>query len=126
MTDKPSVPPVSPLPPGGGLHAPNNTGIVTQGQTGNNTIINHGTEKLKFTDILGQELLAKVPMGKPVNVRAIGSPSDQNVGIQIANFLRANGYQVEISVIGGVSPPPDHALTWDASRSQLNVAPSVR
>jgi hypothetical protein len=124
MSDKPS-PPSGPSG-NSGIVAPNNSGIITQGQTGNNTVINQAPGKLQFSDALGAELLAKIPNNKLINLMAVGSPSDQNVGLQIAKFLQAHGYQLSISIIGMMAPPPDRTLVWDAARSELIVAPSAR
>jgi hypothetical protein len=111
-------------PTGGGINAPNNSGIITQGQTGNNTIINQ-RPKLTFTDALGQELLVKIPKDKPVEVLGVGSQSDINVALQIGAFLSRNGYVVTINGAGVLSPPPERAITWNPIASRLIVAPSA-
>jgi hypothetical protein len=82
-------------------------------------------QKLRFTDAVGEQLLSTIPKGL-VNVQAVGSLSDQNVGFQIANFLKSHGYFVQISRIGQMMPPPDRPLMWDAASATLTVAPSVR
>jgi hypothetical protein len=108
---------------------PNQSGNFNSNQQGgvtNQTYINQAPEKLKFTDALGAELLARLPKDKPITIRAVGSQSDQMVGIQIANFLKSNGYHIMIGLYGGISPPPDHPLTWNAIALELTVAPSVR
>lgn len=114
-------PPAAP-PPG----ATGNFNYNQQGGVTNQTYINEAPPKLSFSDALGAELLSKIPKDKPINLMIVGSNSDAEVGMQIANFLTTNGYKVQISRIGMLVPPPDHPLTWVASSSSLIVAASIR
>jgi hypothetical protein len=111
------------------FNAPNNSGIITNGQTGGtNTIINQQPPKLTFTDALGTELLAKLRKDELVAIHAVGSPSDIAVGVRIADFLKANGYKVDVTAFGVLVPPPDDPLTLEVRNSvqYLTVAPAVR
>lgn len=108
------------------ISAPNNQGIVTENQSGGTNIIYRTHPKLQFSGEIGSELLKTIPKGKPVVVQAVGSNSDAQVGIQIAEFLRANGYKVDLWRIGMMSPPPDHPLEWNPRNSTLIVAPGAQ
>jgi hypothetical protein len=110
-------------PPSG---ASGNFNYNQQGGVTNQTYINKAPQKLTFSDALGAELLAKLPKDKPINLMVVGSNSDASVGAQIADFLTANGYKVQISRIGILVPPPDHPLTWVAASSSLIVAASAQ
>ena len=105
-----------------------NFSINQQGGTVNQTYINQNQPKLTFTDAIAHELLSKIPNDKPIRVRAVGSVSDLQVGIQIANFLKKNGYKVELDTIGILAPPPEHALEIRDLPSEriLTVTPAVR
>ena len=87
---------------------------------------NFGPQKLQFTDALGAVLLAKLPKENGIDILAVGSPSDWNVGQQIYDFLKSNGYQVSIQRAGVLAPPPDGPLVWNTQNSVLTVAPSAR
>jgi hypothetical protein len=115
--------PSSPTPPPG---ASGNFNYNQQGGVANQTYINQAPPKLTFSDALGAELLAKLPKDKPINLMVVGSNSDAAVGMQIADFLTANRYKVQISRIGVLVPPPDHPLTWVAASSSLIIAANVR
>jgi hypothetical protein len=87
-----------------------------------------GGSELQFTSALGDQLLQEIPSGEPVEVDAIGSASEQEVGLQIAGFLRDHGYVVFTLRATAISPPPDGPLTvidggW---KWYLEVAPGVR
>jgi hypothetical protein len=84
--------------------------------------------ELQFTSVLGDQLLREIPIGEAVEVDAIGSLSDQEVGLEIAGFLRDHGYVVFTLRATAISPPPDGPLTvidggW---KWYLEVAPGVR
>ena len=105
--------------------ASGNFNFNQQGGTVNQTYVNQAPPKLKFTEALGAEVVAKLPRDKPIRVAAVGSKADQAVGVEFANFLQSRGYTVTLALIGIMGPPPDHPLTWDADASQLIVAPGV-
>lgn len=73
-----------------------------------------GRQRFVFTPVIEQEILAKVPRNNPLPVWIVGSMSAQQVGHEIVNFLRANGYVVsEVNTAGMMSPPPSGPLTYD-------------
>ena len=118
--NKPAIPQIS---TGSG-----NFSINQQGGSLTQNYINQVPEKLKFTDALCTELLAKIGKDKPLRIIAVGSSSDQIVGQQINTFLRANGYETSLMTVGVMGPPPDQALTLSEfpNARQLVVAPSIR
>jgi hypothetical protein len=105
----------------------NNSGIITQGQTGNNTII-VGPSRLQFSTAIGEELFQKLPKGKPVRVRAIGSASDQAVAQQYGGFLQSKGVKIaNWDQIAMLSPPPDGKLSITDTPTEVivTIAPSA-
>ena len=88
----------------------NNQGIITQGQTGNNTI-NVGSVKLAFDQAIADELASKLPTGKPVSLIGIGSDSDQAIAYKYLEFLQTKGFQVQWGRAGMVISPPDQKIT---------------
>jgi hypothetical protein len=105
----------------------NNQGIITQGQIGNNTI-NVGPTKLTFDQAIAEELVSKLPTGKPVRLRGVGSQNDQAVVSQYQQFLQDRGFQVARDVIGMLSPAPDHKITLgdpNAAQMVVVIAPSA-
>jgi hypothetical protein len=109
------------------INAPDNRGIITQGQSGGTNIINQAVPDLVFTPQVAADLLAKIPKGKPIFIEIIGpKPSDIATGIQIKDFLIANGYQVKYSSAMNRLPQPPYQLEWNPTASVLTIAPSVK
>ena len=103
----------------------NNRGIITEGQRGNNYIINIGRQRLEYDDQVAQRLLAKIPKSEPITFQAVGSMADQGIGKQYAAFLQANGVKIsEMRLIGMLAPPPSEQVNWDADRRIVTIAPS--
>lgn len=96
---------------------------------GNNNSLcnNYGPQKLVFSEALGNLLLERMPIKKPVTLEAIGSPSDWKVGADIQAFLQKNGYSTDLSTIGMQVPPPMHkiSLTILPDHYILTVSPSL-
>lgn len=96
--------------------------LPMSGDTYNNSGTNYGhmgpvhigRQRFVFTPEVGQEILTKVPRNNPLPVWIIGSARAQQVGRQVVNFLRENGYTVS-DVISGeiVSPLPSGPLTYE-------------
>jgi hypothetical protein len=109
----------------------NNQGIITQGQTGNNTII-VGTPKLQFTTALGEELIRKLPTGKSIRIRSVGSNGDQSVADQYEAFLQQRGFNIAYRdiIYGLLNPPPEQKISIMDNRDNpseviVTIAPSV-
>jgi hypothetical protein len=103
-----------------------NQGIITQGQQGNNTII-QAPVRAQFTDQIKSEILQKIPKGT-VDLRTIGGEADQAIGNEVHQFLMQNGYNVQRSIIGMMAPPPDRPFSanTNGSNTVFTVAPSAR
>jgi hypothetical protein len=77
--------------------------------------------------MLEAQLLRQIPTDEAVEVDAIGSPAEQEMGLEIASFLREHGYVVSTLRVGAMSPSPDGPVTLihDGSKWYLEVAPGV-
>jgi hypothetical protein len=104
-----------------------NQGIITQGQTGNNTI-NVAPQRLPFDPGIGDQLVSKLPPGKTILLQSVGSNADQAVATQYQQYLLSKGFQVERMSIGMMAPPPDHKITigdTSAEKVVVIIAPSA-
>ena len=103
----------------------NNQGIITQGQQGNNTII-QAPARAEFTPQLQSEILQKIPKG-PIELITVGGEADQAIGNQVHAFLNQSGYTVTRTAAGIYAPPPSHPYSMAVgTHSTLIVAPSAR
>jgi hypothetical protein len=86
-----------------------------------------GTPKLTFDQKIAEELLSKIPAGKPILLQSVGSPRDQAVADQYQNFLQGRGLNLSRAVIGMMSPPPDDKLSVadNGARVVVTIAPSA-
>ncbi len=103
--------------------------VTSYGQQGGITAgtVNIGPQRLAFSPDLGNELLAKMSNKKKVIIRSIGGYADQAVASEIKDFLQRNGYEVTLTPIGMLMPPPDHKISLGESPDGyvLTVAPSA-
>ena len=67
--------------------------------------LNIAPSRWAFSDQLGNQLLADMPMKKPVFMTSVGGIADQKVATDIQNFLQNNGYQY-IGLLWGFWFPP--------------------
>ncbi len=89
----------------------NNQGIITQGQIGNNTI-NVAPPRLIFDPGIAEELIRRLPTGKPIALQTVGGNRDQDVATQYQQYLESHGYhQMTRAMIGVMAPPPDFPIT---------------
>jgi hypothetical protein len=105
----------------------NNQGIITQGQTGNNTII-QGPVRLSFTQEIADDLVSRLPAGKTIVLQSIGSNLDQAVADQYQQYLQAKGFEIERAQIGMMMPPPNYKITLgnpSAPKMIVIIAPSA-
>jgi hypothetical protein len=87
-----------------------------------------GTNPLAFDRAMADQLVGKLPTGKPIDVVAVGSPADWGVAGQYAEYLKTKGFKVTLSRIGMIFPPPDQKIKiGDASDPRVGViiAPSA-
>jgi hypothetical protein len=104
-----------------------NQGIITQGQTGNNTI-NVAPPRLAFDTGIGDQLVSKLPPDKTIVLQTVGNNADQAVASQYQQYLLSKGFQVERMSIGMMGPPPDHKITigdTSAEKVVVIIAPSA-
>jgi hypothetical protein len=86
------------------------------------------TNTLAFDPEIADQLVGKLPGGKPIDVVAVGSPADWGVAGQYAEYLKTKGFEVTLTKVGMVSPPPDQKIKiGDASDPRVGViiAPSA-
>lgn len=104
----------------------NNQGIITQGQQGNNTIINE-RKRLEFSEDVGLKLVAKLVEKIPLTVIVVGSETDFKIGNQFADFLIKNGYEVVVGHTSIISPTPDAKISIQRlqERYAVIIAPSA-
>ena len=122
------------LLPDGNAQAPSavNQGpgsAYSYGQQGGVTAgtINIAPGRLAFTEQLGNELLSKMPVKKPVRIQSVGGNADQLIANEIQVFLQQQGYSVQRTMIGMMAPPPDRPITLTESPDSysLTIAPSA-
>lgn len=105
----------------------NNQGIITQGQIGNNTI-NVAPPRLIFDFGIAEELIRRLPTGKPIALQTVGGNRDQDVATQYQQYLESHGYhRMTRAMIGVMAPPPDFPITIrdEPERVYVIIAPSV-
>ena len=105
----------------------NNSGIVTQGQIGNNTLV-QGNQRLQYSDALAEQLVSKLTdKAKPVRLMSIGGNADQETGSKFQAFLERRGFKVERMAIGQMAPPPERKLIYQETPQEyvVQVAPSA-
>jgi hypothetical protein len=99
-----------------------NQNVASHNQSGGITAhtVYVGAAKLRFDPAVAEELLRKIPSGKPVLLRGIGSTSDQAVVTEYQSFLESRGVKIDRAMIGTLSPPPDQkSLSWTKVRKSL-------
>jgi hypothetical protein len=78
---------------GGGVTAPGNSGIITQGQSGGTNIVNQKPSQRHMTPELVEQILRDVPKDKPVTVTApMGNDEAITFAQAIFDLLKARGY----------------------------------
>ena len=102
----------------------------TSNQSGGTDILNIvGPQRLLFDATIGDQLASKLPIGKSIEILAVGSRTDWNIADQYAQYLRAKGFAVSFSRSSETVPPLDRKITIrdDPTTSPLVViiAPSA-
>jgi hypothetical protein len=83
---------------------------------------------LKFDTSIANDLVAKLPSGKPIKARTAGSNSDQAVATEYLAYLQNRGVRLsERMMIGMALPPPEHKIVIDENAQEvvLTIAPSA-
>lgn len=102
--------------------------INTFNQSGGNNTINVAPTRLPFDSAIGDQLISKLPPGKPIAVMGVGSQSDWAIADQYTQYLKSKGFDVNLSLIGMMAPPPDHKISIgdpNATRVTVIIAPSA-
>lgn len=116
---------------GGSVPTINNFGpsINTTNQSGGNNTINVAPTRLPFTTDLADQLIGRLPTGKPILLTSIGGNADQAIADQYQQYLQSKGFEVERTMIGMASPPPDHKITLgnpNNPKMVVIIAPSAQ
>ena len=72
--------------------------------------ITNNAPGLAFDRAIADQMVGKLPRGKPIDVVAVGSPADWEVVGQYAEYLKTKGFKVTLSRMGKVVPPPDQKI----------------
>ena len=102
----------------------------TSNQSGGADILNIiGPQRLLFDATIGDQLASKLPIGKSIEILAVGARPDWNIADQYAQYLKAKGFDVSFSRTSETVPPLDHKITIsdDPTKSPIVVivAPSA-
>ena len=102
----------------------------TNDQSGGTNILNIiGSQRLLFDATIGDQLASKLPIGKSIEILAVGARPDWNIADQYAQYLKAKGFDVSFSRTSETVPPLDHKITIrdDPTKSPIIVmiAPSA-
>ena len=83
----------------------------TNNQSGGTNILNIiGPQRLPFDASIGDQLASKLPIGKSIDIMAVGSRTDWNIADQYAQYLKAKGFAVSFSRSSETVPPADHKI----------------
>jgi hypothetical protein len=105
-----------------------NAPIINNAPSVNTLNQSGGTNSLAFDLAIADQLVRKLPRGKPIDVVAVGSTADWEVVGQYAEYLKTKGFKVTLSRMGMVVPPPDQRIAiGPASDPRIGViiAPSA-
>jgi hypothetical protein len=67
--------------------------------------------RLAFDPAIARDLIGRLAPGKKVDLKTIGSASDQTVASQYQEAIQRAGFQIDRTTIGMMAPPPDHPIT---------------
>jgi hypothetical protein len=102
----------------------------TNGQSGGTNVLNIiGPQRLLFDATIGDQLASKLPIGKSIEILAVGARPDWIVAGQYAQYLKAKGFDVSFSRTSETVPPLDRKITIRddpaTSPTILIIAPSA-
>jgi hypothetical protein len=104
--------------------------INTNNQSGGLNILNIiGPQRLPFDATIGDQLASKLPTGKSIEILAVGSRTDWNIGGQYVQYLKTKGFEVSFTRSSETVPPLDRKITIRddpaASPTIVIIAPSA-
>ena len=89
-----------------------NNANQTTDQSGGTNILNIiGPQRLSFDTSVGDQLASKLPIGKSIEIVAVGSRTDWNIAGQYAQYLKAKGFAVSFRRTSETVPPLDRKIT---------------
>jgi len=89
-----------------------NNANQTTDQSGGTNILNIiGPQRLSFDTSVGDQLASKLPIGKSIEIMAVGSRTDWNIAGQYAQYLKAKGFAVSFRRTSETVPPLDRKIT---------------
>lgn len=103
-----------------------NQGIITQGQTGNNTIIQAPPARnldSPWGGPLKSQILEKLPRDQEISVTAVlGDAEAADLAVQIYNFLKNNGFKMKGEGINqAIFTQVPHGLSFVTDRNDFVV-----
>ena len=95
----------------------------TNDQSGRTNVLNIiGPQRLLFDATIGDQLASKLPIGKSIEILAVGSRTDWNIADQYAQYLKAKGFDVSFTRSSETVPPLDRKITI---RDDPTTSPTV-
>ena len=70
-----------------------------------------GPQRLPFDATIGDQLASKLPTGKSIEILAVGSRTDWNIGDQYVQYLKTKGFEVSFTRSSETVPPLDRKIT---------------
>jgi hypothetical protein len=110
-------------------NAPSINANNTNDQSGGTVLNIIGPQRLLFDATIGDQLASKLPIGKSIEILAVGARPDWIVAGQYAQYLKAKGFDVSFSRTSETVPPLDRKITIRddpaTSPTILIIAPSA-
>ena len=91
-------------------------------------VIDEGSQRLPYTEIICNELTSKVPAGTLILLQSVGNQTDQLIADEYQKCLEGKGFKVLRTVIATMAPTPGHKITLDkmnAPAVEVLIAPSA-
>jgi hypothetical protein len=73
-------------------------------------IFSTSPDRRGFNATIGGQLASKLPIGKSIEIMAVGSRTDWNIADQYVRYLKANGFNVSFSRSSETVPLPDRKI----------------
>lgn len=109
--------------------------VIDQSVTSHNQLggitahtVNIGPQPWRLDNAGKTAILAHIPKKKKVYLQIVGNKKmDEEAGVGVAQFMRANGYDVAVRAGDVIYPGPNVPLSWDLhpEHTKVWVAPSA-